>query len=65
MEHKLITANAVREICGGVSDMTLHRWLKNDNLEFPRPTYIGKRRFFREAEISAWIEAQADKGEAA
>ena len=59
MEHKLISALVVREHCGGVSDMTLWRWLKDPELAFPRPTYIGKRRYFRESEISAWIELQA------
>lgn len=60
MENKLISATAVRDLCGGVSDMTLWRWLADPDLGFPRPTYIGKRRYFREAEIFAWIEAQAE-----
>jgi predicted DNA-binding transcriptional regulator AlpA len=60
MENKLISANAVRDLCGGVSDMTLWRWLKDPDLEFPRPAYIGKRRYFRQAEIFEWIEAQAE-----
>ena len=38
MTEKRITAAAVRELCGGISDMTLWRWL--DRLGFPRPTYI-------------------------
>ena len=54
-----ITARTVRQICGGVSDMTLHRWLKDPEKEFPRPLYIGKRRYWREAEIIAWLDAQA------
>lgn len=58
MEKKLITAPKTREICGGVSDMTLWRWLNAPGTSFPKPTYIGKRRYFREAEILAWIEAQ-------
>ncbi|MEG3663075.1 helix-turn-helix transcriptional regulator [Celeribacter halophilus] len=60
MENKLIPATAVRELCGGVSDMTLWRWLNDPDLAFPRPTYIGKRRYFRETEIADWIEAQAE-----
>jgi predicted DNA-binding transcriptional regulator AlpA len=60
MENKLISATAVRELCGGVSDMTLWRWLNDPDLAFPRPTYIGRRRYFREIEIADWIEAQAD-----
>ena len=60
MTSKLITAVAVREVLGGVSDMTLWRWLNDPDLDFPRPAYIGKRRYFRDAEIAAWIEAQAE-----
>ena len=60
MTPKLITAVAVREVLGGVSDMTLWRWLNDPDLDFPRPTYIGKRRYFRDAEIAEWIEAQAE-----
>lgn len=60
MTPKLITAVAVREALGGVSDMTLWRWLNDPDLDFPRPAYIGKRRYFRDAEIAAWIEAQAE-----
>jgi len=60
MERKLISALAVRDLCGGVSDMTLWRWLNNTALGFPRPTYIGKRRYFRMTEISAWIESQGE-----
>ena len=64
MERKLISANAVRILCGDISDMTLWRWLNDPALEFPKPTYIGKRRYFREADVFAWLEAQAEKGAA-
>ena len=41
--------------------MTLWRWLADDNLAFPRPIYIGKRRYWREADILAWLDAQTVK----
>jgi len=59
MEHKLISAATVRDLCGGVSDMTLWRWLNDRAMGFPEPVYIQKRRYWREAELGAWIEAQA------
>lgn len=65
MEKKLITAAATRALCGGISDMSLWRWLNSPELGFPKPIYIARRRFFREAEVLAWIEAQASKVEAA
>ncbi|EEX10095.1 conserved domain protein [Ruegeria lacuscaerulensis ITI-1157] len=38
--------------------MTLHRWLNNPELNFPRPIYIGRRRYWREAEVVAWLDAR-------
>lgn len=58
MERKLISAKTVRELCGNISDMSLWRWLNDPALGFPRPIYIQKRRFWREAEILEWIEAR-------
>jgi len=65
MEHKLISAATVRDLCGGVSDMTLWRWLNDRDMNFPEPVYIQKRRYWREAELGAWIEAQEPPREAA
>jgi len=55
--ERRIQAAAVRDLCGGVSDMWLWRRLDSDPT-FPRPTYISKRRFWREREILAWLERQ-------
>lgn len=62
--HRRIPASAVQEICGGVSAMTLHRWLANPDLDFPRPQYIGRRRYWRESDIIAWLEARATENAA-
>jgi predicted DNA-binding transcriptional regulator AlpA len=59
--HRRIPAAAVLEMCGGVSAMTLHRWLNNPDLDFPRPHFIGRRRYWRESDVVAWLDAQADK----
>lgn len=61
--NKLITARVVRELCGGISDMSLWRWLADPDLNFPKPVYIQKRRFWREAEVHNWIEAKTDARE--
>ena len=45
----------------GVTDMTVHRWLKNADLGFPRPTYINRRRYWREADLVAWERARAGR----
>jgi predicted DNA-binding transcriptional regulator AlpA len=54
-----IPANEVRHLCGGVSDMTLHRWLNSETLAFPRPIYIGRRRYWRRSEIVTWMNTRA------
>lgn len=56
--HRRIQAATVRQMCGGISDMSLWRWLDNPELNFPRPIYIGRRRYWKEAEIVAWLEAR-------
>jgi predicted DNA-binding transcriptional regulator AlpA len=60
MNEKRIQAAAVRQLCGGVSDMWIWRRLRDDP-SFPKPTYVGRRRFWREADIIAWLEAQGKK----
>lgn len=55
---KLITATAAREMLGGISDMSLWRWLHDPSLGFPQPVYIAGRRYFRASEIEDWIVSQ-------
>ena len=52
-------------MCGNVSDMSLWRWLHDPDLNFPKPIYIAKRRYWRATEISDWIEARAEASGAA
>ncbi len=47
--RRLLSAKQTRERYGGISDMTLWRWLRDPDLGFPQPTYINGRRFFDEA----------------
>ena len=56
MASRLIKAATVRELCGGVSDMSLWRWLNDPDLNFPKPIKIQSRRYWREADVAAWLE---------
>jgi predicted DNA-binding transcriptional regulator AlpA len=49
----------------GKTDRTLDRWLKDENLGFPRPLIIRSRRYFKEAELLEWERLQASKAKAA
>lgn len=55
--NTLLTAAAVRDTLGGISDMTLWRWLNDPRLDFPKPIHIARRRYWREADLNAWVEA--------
>ena len=59
MEPRYLTANQVRARFGGIGDMTLWRWLKDEQLGFPRPLVINRRRFFRLDQIEAFEQRTA------
>lgn len=52
-ENVYLTAN---HVCAryGVTSMTLWRWLQKEDLDFPKPTYINKRRYFKVDELEDW-----------
>jgi len=49
---EFLTATQVRQRFGGISDMTLWRWMHDERVGFPRPTVINRRRYFRESDIA-------------
>jgi predicted DNA-binding transcriptional regulator AlpA len=53
----LLDSTRVRLYCGGVSEMTLFRWIQKRG--FPPPDLrVGQRRFWRVSTVEAWIERQ-------
>jgi hypothetical protein len=61
-DETLVSAGQLRAMLGGRSDMWLWRRQKDPNAEFPEPTVIANRRYWKLGEIRAWIAAQAAKG---
>ena len=51
-----ITSKQVRELLGGISDMSLWRFLHDKKLGFPKPIYINRRRFWSREELKQWLE---------
>lgn len=49
-----VTASEVRRIFGDISHTSLHRWLKDEEKGFPKPVYIGNRRYFKVEEIESF-----------
>lgn len=57
-EDKFIPAHEVREMSGGIADMTLWRWLQDDQLGFPQPIRIKTRRYWKKSIVEQWLEGQ-------
>ena len=55
----LFTARQVRVRFGSISDMALWRWQRDEELNFPKPILIKKRRYWRAGDIDAFIARQA------
>jgi len=53
---ELLTAINVRQRFGGISDMTLWRWMHDARVGFPQPIIINRRRYFRAADVDAFQE---------
>ncbi|GJD51767.1 hypothetical protein OPKNFCMD_4525 [Methylobacterium crusticola] len=60
-----LTARQVRERYGNCSDMAIWRWLRNEDLSFPKPLTINGRRLWKEGDLEAFEKQQAIKQEAA
>ena len=45
----------------GVSDMSLYRWLRDAELNFPKPIYIGRYRYWRLADLLAFEQSCHNK----
>jgi predicted DNA-binding transcriptional regulator AlpA len=52
-----LNAAQVRRRYGGVSDMSIWRWLRDGG--FPQPLRISGRRFWLEADLTAWEQRQS------
>jgi predicted DNA-binding transcriptional regulator AlpA len=59
----------VRRRYGDISDMTIWRWLKDEELGFPRPLRIKRERFWKLSELTGWEQRRRhhndDSGSAA
>ncbi|MGO8104907.1 helix-turn-helix transcriptional regulator [Rhizobium leguminosarum] len=42
-----------------ISEMTMWRWEQNQDLNFPKPMVIGRRKYFKEEELAAWERDRA------
>ncbi len=43
----------------GVSDMTLYRWLRDERMNFPKPVYLGRFRYWKLKDLESWEMSRA------
>ena len=55
----MLTAKQVRARYGGVSDMAIWRWLRDERMAFPQPLVINGRRYWRLSGLQHWELARA------
>jgi predicted DNA-binding transcriptional regulator AlpA len=58
MNEQYVTSRQVKARYGGVSDMTIWRWLRDRNLNFPQPLVINGRRLWRLDALEDWEARQ-------
>lgn len=59
----LLTAQQICAKFGGISQMTLWRWLDSDVVRFPKPTLrVNKRRFWSTESIRRWMAEHSSAG---
>ena len=63
-DENLLTTSHVRAHYGGISAMGLWRWLRDENLGFPAPIIIKRRRFWKKGQIRAFDALAAASGKA-
>ncbi len=62
----LLTSHQVCKRLGGISQMTLWRWLGSDVVRFPQPTMrVNKRRYWSAGSIRCWLAERRLEGLAA
>jgi predicted DNA-binding transcriptional regulator AlpA len=59
-----LNAAQVRARYGGISDMSLWRWLRDEELGFPKPYRINRLRYWKDSELTEWERTRQPDGEA-
>jgi len=57
-----LTSAQTRARTGGVSNMCLWRWMRDEKVKFPAPVKINGRNYWRLGDLRRWQVEQAAKG---
>lgn len=61
-QNVFLTMDKVCNRYGGVNSVTIKRWSRDPELEFPQPLIVGRRWYFKLKEIEEWEEKRRAMG---
>jgi len=63
-DDDLVTSREVRRMFGGVSEMTLWRWMRSESIRFPRPISISNKNYWLLGDLRRFRERCASRANA-
>jgi len=57
-----LTSAKVCKRYDNINTVTLQRWVRNPELEFPQPLVVGRRWYFKVSELEEWEKRHRGKG---
>ena len=55
-DDDLVTSREVRRMFGGVVEMTLWRWMRSENFQFPQPISISNKNYWQLGDLRRYRE---------
>jgi predicted DNA-binding transcriptional regulator AlpA len=63
-DDDLVTSREVRRMFGGVSEMTLWRWMRSESVQFPQPISISNKNYWLLGDLRRFRERCASRAHA-
>jgi len=57
----LLTSRQTRERVGGVSNMCIWRWMRDERVQFPQPLQINRRNYWKLGDLRRWQASRTEK----
>ena len=55
---QLVNSKSVMQRLGGISRVSLWRYVNDPELDFPQPIVVRTRRFWKEDDLTNWVESR-------
>ncbi|PTE12716.1 transcriptional regulator [Fuscovulum blasticum DSM 2131] len=56
---QLVNSKSVMQRLGGISRVSLWRYVNDPDLDFPQPIVVRTRRFWKEDDLAKWVDSRA------